>query len=209
MQKQSLIKGGILVAAGMSSRMGDFKPLLPYRNTTIIQAGIENLQNAGVEEIIVVVGHRGQEIEAVIHSMKHVKVVFNPNYAKGDMLESIQLGLRQIKKSNAVYLMPADMPAIAVETFVKVWSCLEKSGAAVVFPILQGRKKHPVLVGKSCFKSILEFKEDGGLRMVLEKHEKQTQYISVTDQACGMDIDTPADYQKLLEWTRKQSMLNK
>ncbi len=207
MPKQSMIKGGILVAAGMSSRMGDFKPLLPYRNTTIIQAAIENMQNAGVEEIIVVVGHRGQEIEAVIQSMQHVKIVFNPNYAKGDMLESIQLGLGQIKKANAVYFMPADMPAIAVETFVKVWVCMEKTGAAVVFPTLLGRKKHPVLVGKACFKAILTCKENGGLRVVLEQYVQQTQYVPVTDQACGMDIDTPDDYQKLLDWTRQQSSL--
>jgi molybdenum cofactor cytidylyltransferase len=200
MRKKQLRVAGIVAAAGLSKRMIDFKPLLPYAASTIIQTSIELLQHAGVEQIIVVVGYRGDEIKAQVSDMKNVEVIYNLNYLNGDMLESIQLGLRQVRNCDAAYVLPGDMPAIAPETFHGVRKCMELTDASVVFPTLKGRKKHPPLIACRCFESIQRFHGDGGLHIALQQFYKQTAYVAVADFGCSLDADTPTDYHQLLEY---------
>lgn len=198
MKQRQLQIAGIVPAAGLSKRMGDFKPLLPFATSTMIQTSIELLQKAGVQQIIVVLGYRGNEIEAQVSGMKYTEVIYNPNYRAGDMLESIQLGLSQIRDCDAAYVLPGDMPAIAAETFQSVRQCMETTGAFVVFPTLEGRKKHPPLIAHHCFESICHFSGEGGLHMALQQFHNQTVCVAVDDFGCSMDADTPADYYQLL-----------
>jgi molybdenum cofactor cytidylyltransferase len=208
MRKKQLRLAGIVTAAGLSKRMGDFKPLLSYAASTMIQTSIELLQHAGVEQIIVVVGYRGGEIEAQVSSMKNVEVIYNFNYLNGDMLESVQLGLGQVRNCDAAYVLPGDMPAIALETFQSVRLCMETTGASVVFPTLDGRKKHPPLIARHCFESIRRFHGDGGLHIALRQFHKQTAYVAVADFGCSIDADTPADYCKLLYYQYSINLSN-
>jgi len=98
MKQGQLQIAGIVAAAGLSTRMGEFKPLLPYASHTMIQSTVASLKNAGVQHIIVVVGYRGDEIAGRLAGMEDVKVIYNPNYQEGDMLESIQLALQALEE---------------------------------------------------------------------------------------------------------------
>jgi len=201
MKQGKLQIAGIVAAAGLSTRMGNFKPLLPYASHTMIQSTVASLKNAGTQHIIVVVGHRGDEIARRLAGMEDVKVIYNPNYQEGDMLESIQLALQTLEDGwDAAYVLPGDMPAIATDTFKRVRTSMEKTDAWVVFPTLNGRKKHPPLIARHCFPSICRFCGDGGLRMALQQFDKQTVYIPVDDVGCSIDVDTPADYAQLLQY---------
>jgi CTP:molybdopterin cytidylyltransferase MocA len=180
--------------------MGDFKPLLPCGNSTMIQTTIESLQQANATQIIVVVGHRGDEIEKVVSQMDRVQVIYNPNYQNGEMLESIQLGLKHIGSCDAAFVLPGDMPAIAQKTFRQVKKCMRVTNAAVVFPTLEGRQKHPPLIAERCFESICRFSGDGGLRTVLQQFREETAFVAVDDFGCTIDADTPADYHQLLHY---------
>lgn len=209
MKQGQLQVAGIVAAAGLSTRMGEFKPLLPYASHTMIQSTVESLKNAGVQHIIVVVGYRGAEIAGRLTGMEDVKVIYNPNYQQGDMLESIQLGLQALEEGwDAVYVLPGDMPAIATETFQRVRTGMEGTDGWVVFPTLNGRKKHPPLIARHCFSSICRFSGDGGLRMALQQFDKQTVYIPVDDVGCSIDVDTPADYAQLLQYRDHKNPIN-
>ncbi|MBP2650901.1 MAG: hypothetical protein H6Q74_1726 [Firmicutes bacterium] len=204
MVKNDVCYGGIIVAAGLSSRMGKFKPLLPYADSTIIERSVENLQQqTGVQQIIVVVGYRGAEIEAILADKENTKVVYNPNYRNGDMLESFQVGLGQIQQCDAAYFLPGDMPAISPETFQTVRETLEKTGAKVVFPTFNGEKKHPPLIRCNCFSAICNFRGKGGLRLVLQQFDEYTVYAPVNDLGCTVDADTPEEYNILLRYQEK------
>lgn len=202
MRQGQLRIAGIVAAAGLSTRMGDFKPLLPYAASTIIQTSVTLLQNAGVQQIIVIVGYRGDEIEAQVSGMKDTEVIYNPNYLNGDMLESIQLGLGQVRGCDAAYVLPGDMPAIATETLQSIQQCMEKTGSSVVFPTFKGRKKHPPLIACHCFDNIRHFSNDGGLKIALQQFHKETAYVAVNDFGCSIDADTPTDYCQLLHYQR-------
>ncbi len=200
MGQKQLCTGGVVTAAGLSSRMGDFKPLLPYGGSTIIQTTVGSLQSAGVQRIIAVVGHRGDEIESLISGMEHVKVIYNTNYRNGDMLESVRLGLEQLAGCDAAYVLPGDMPAVSPGTFRSLQECMAATGAAVVFPVFEGRKRHPPLIAGRCFDPICGFRGEGGLRMALQQFQEQTRYAAVEDLGCALDADTPEDYHRLLRY---------
>jgi len=188
---------GVVLAAGLSRRMGQFKPLLPYDRSSIIETAVAKLKQAGVGKIVVVTGYRSTEIAQRFLNWDNVLLVKNYNYQHGEMLESVQLGLRKVANCDAAYVVPGDMPAIAVQTFIKVWQCMDKTGAKVVFPTVNGKRKHPPLIKSSCFPAICDFNGEGGLRGALEQFLEQTACVSVEDVGCTIDADTWKDYMRL------------
>lgn len=188
---------GVVLAAGLSRRMGQFKPLLPYAQSSIIETTVANLKQAGVGKIIVVTGYRSTEIAQQFLNWDNVLLVKNYNYQHGEMLESVQLGLREVADCVATYVVPGDMPAIAIETFIKLRQCMAQTDAKVVFPTLNGKRKHPPLIKSSCFPAIWNFGGEGGLRVALEQFLVQTVCVPVKDVGCTIDADTWKDYMRL------------
>src|SRR5690242_4660585 len=117
--------------------MGAFKPLLPFGNQTVIESLIANLRGGGASEIIVVIGHRGEEIRDKLKATT-VSFVTNPD-ADTPMGISIALGMRQVsEESGAVLITPADHPAIPAETIKSIVNEWER-GARLVQPEYEGR----------------------------------------------------------------------
>jgi molybdenum cofactor cytidylyltransferase len=191
---------GVVTAAGLSSRMGTFKPLLPCADSTILQTAVKNLQSAGAARIIVVAGYRGDELEKLFEHTERVEVVHNPNYRDGDMLESVQVGLRRLTDAGAAFVLPGDMPAVLPQTFRAVRQRMLETRAKVVFPTLGGYPKHPPLIRSDCFPHICAFQGDGGLRAALQFFKEDTDYCEVSDLGCAMDADTPEAYRNLLDY---------
>ncbi len=198
---------GVVLAAGLSRRMGQFKPLLPYAQSSIIENTVANLKQAGAGKIIVVTGYRSTEIVQRFLNWDNVLLVKNYNYQHGEMLESVQLGLKQVSDCDATYVVPGDMPAIAVETFIKVRQCMDKTKAKIVFPTINGKRKHPPLINSSCFPAICSFKGEGGLRVALEQFLEQTVCVPVEDIGCTIDADTWEDYMRLQAYHRYRSII--
>lgn len=101
--------GGLIPAAGLSSRMGDFRPLMPLRGKTPIENTIDSLLLCGAAPNVVVLGRRGRELEAILKSRyigDGVITVFNPDYAATDMLTSVKLGLDALPECRAFFLLP-------------------------------------------------------------------------------------------------------
>jgi molybdenum cofactor cytidylyltransferase len=105
---------GLILAAGLSSRMGDFKPLMPFRGKTLIESTIDSMLAAGVKQIVIVLGYRRNEIESVLrlHYGKEIIYASNPHYETTDMLTSIKYGLRSMPHCKAFFLLPGDMPVV-------------------------------------------------------------------------------------------------
>lgn len=203
--QSALRTAGIITAAGLSSRMGSFKPLLPFAGKTFIETGVANLQQAGAMPVIVVVGFRAEEIKARFIQQREMIFVTNDNYQNGDMLESVKIGLNKASGCDAVYVMPGDMPAIAVGTFRKVRNCMEETGAKVVFPTMGGKRRHPPLIRSACFSAIENYNGEGGLRGALQQFGEETACIPVDDIGCTLDADTWEDYLKLLAYKEQEN----
>jgi len=183
----------ILLAAGRSSRMGAFKPLLPFGNKTVIECCIDYLREGGVEEIVVVVGHRADDIR---QQVSQVKFALNPD-PDSPMGASIAAGVRELPETaQATLITLVDHPAVpptVVSTILESW----KSGARLVIPTWQDRGGHPVLVDLSFRTDLLNLPEIGGLRALFDAHRSEVIRVPVASPFIARDMDTWDDYTSL------------
>jgi CTP:molybdopterin cytidylyltransferase MocA len=182
----------IVLAAGRSRRMGAFKPLLPFGNQTVIESSIANLRAAGISDIVVVVGHRGDEIrQALAGADASFASNSNPDTP---MSASIAVGLREIKReSQAVLITPVDHPAIPGETIELILNAWD-GGAPLVQPEYEGRGGHPVLVDRKYFTELLHLDSESGLRGFFQSHRADTHRLPVSSPFVARDMDTWEDY---------------
>ena len=194
--------GGLILAAGLSSRMGDFKPLMPLRGKTLIENTIDSLLLCGVNSVTVVVGYRGREVERILRSRYFggtVTVAYNRDYAFTDMLTSVKIGLAAMPAYDAFFLLPGDMPMVRKETFLAVARAMPPSGGSIVFPTLEGYRKHPPLIDRRFIPEILHYEGQEGLRGLWRPHEDAIVTVPVDDTGCWTDIDTFAQYTRCVQ----------
>jgi molybdenum cofactor cytidylyltransferase len=193
----------VLLAAGRSRRMGAFKPLLPFGAQTVIETCVNNLIAAGVGEVIVVVGHRAEEVRA---RLSHLPVRFAFNRESGsEMGVSIARGVEELSPgddaagASAILIALADHPAVAAGEIEEVIAAHRRTGARLVVPVWEGRGGHPVLVGRSLRAALLNLDDMGGLRALFEGHAGEVLRLPVASPFVARDMDTWEDYRALHE----------
>lgn len=198
---------GIILAAGLSTRMGDFKPLIKIGEKTMIEHSIDSMLYSGVHAIIVVLGYRGEELKSLLlskYSPDKVRIAFNEHFAETDMLASVKIGIRALPSCDAFFLLPGDMPAISSTTFEKVRLTMQQTGTAIVFPEINGYRKHPPLISVSCIETICEYEGEGGLRKIWEQFSNVISTVPVDDPGCQIDVDTPGDFLTAVNCMKKR-----
>ena len=194
--------GGLILAAGLSSRMGDFKPLMPLRGKTLIENSIDSLLLCGIDPIVVVLGHRQQDMEAILKSRyldDTLTLAYNDDFATTDMLASVKIGLAAMPECDAFFLLPGDMPVVAKETFLAVYRAMPESVPAIAFPTLEGYRKHPPLIDSRFIPEILRYEGQEGLRGFWKLHEDAIVTVPVDDVGCWTDLDTFAQYSRCVQ----------
>jgi len=188
----------LILAAGESSRMGTPKATLAYRGRTFLELIVETLREGGLERIVVVLGHRAEEIQPRAQS-EAIEVVINPDYRSGQT-SSLQAGLRALTANDleAVLLCLVDHPAISAETVRVIVSAFRESDAPVVIPTYHGRRGHPVLIGRQLFDELLGLTSDEGADSVVRKYRPVTSFAEVEDEGVIIDVDDPESYQRLV-----------
>lgn len=186
----------IILAAGFSSRMGHFKPLLKIGDKTVIEWAINAFHGAGIEEIVVVTGNMGELLEAQMRSQE-IKTTRNHDYAKG-MYTSICAGLRALPDDiEACFLLPVDIPLVRPTTILALAQHYETNPAAVIYPVFRKQFGHPPLIRHDLFEPILKGSGEGGLCALLQHY--QAAELAVGDECILLDMDTPADHARLSE----------
>lgn len=203
-----MIINGLILAAGMSSRMQQFKPLMKIEDKTIIETTVDHMLEAGVDQITVVLGYRGSEIKEVLELDKkrcgRLTFAYNPNYETTQMLDSIKIGLNKVGICDRFFIAPGDMPAITTKTYQTLIDvAADQSKYQIIFPTVEGYRKHPPLISWMCRENILQF-QGNGLRELWKEYEADIKEIPLDDDGCTMDIDTPGDYQKLCQYLDEQ-----
>jgi molybdenum cofactor cytidylyltransferase len=185
----------ILLAAGRSRRMGAFKPLLPFGDSTVIKSCLRHLSGAGVSEIVVVLGHRADELRG---HLKDFEVTFavNPD-PESEMSVSIARGLEQIgPAANALLIALVDHPAVdsgTIRLITDEWA----RGSKLVQPEHNGRGGHPVLLDLSFRDELLHLDPEKGLRNFFEAHRVEVRRLAVESPFVARDMDTWEDYVRL------------
>lgn len=192
--------GAVIVAAGLSSRMGDFKPMLNIGSISIAQRVIATLQQAGAEKIVVVTGYNAATLE---RHLANLGVIFlrNNDFATTQMFDSAKIGLRYIQdKCDRVLFTPVDIPlftAATVETLIA-------SDAPLACPTCDGQTGHPMMLSTSLIPDILADSGKMGLRGAIGRLSEEMVQIPVNDPGILMDADTMEDYDALLRYHNQQ-----
>lgn len=184
---------GLVLAAGTSSRMRQPKPLLPFAGSTLLERAVRTFQEAGLEEVAVVVGHEADRLRGSARALG-VRCVENPAFERG-MYSSVVAGVRSLAPEvEATFILPVDMPAVRARTVELLARVFRGAQAAVVYPMFRGWRGHPPLIGRRVFADILGCSGEGGLERVLERFDEQACAVRVLDEGVVLDLDTPADY---------------
>ncbi|MBC7812746.1 MAG: putative selenium-dependent hydroxylase accessory protein YqeC [Burkholderiales bacterium] len=187
--------GAIVLAAGMSTRMGQSKLLLPWTaKRTIIEHILEQLIMARLDHITVVTGHRSGEVRQMVTPFE-VNAVYNARYKSGEMLSSLKAGLQAMPTNIAAALVVlGDQPRIQPRIINQVLAAYAEGAGDIVAPSYKMRRGHPILIDRRYWQEILALPDDGAPRDVIEAHKDRIAYVNVDTDSVLRDVDTPQDY---------------
>jgi len=198
--------GGLVLAAGLSSRMGAFKPLMQIDGKALVVLSVESLLQKA-ESVTVVLGFRADEVRQALRDAfpkERVRITVNAAYEMTDMLQSIRTGLAELDECDAFFLLPGDMPAVGISTLAALAAALENTDAAVAVPTVEGRRKHPPLIRADCIGDILSYDGEGGLRGIWRGYEGKIAAVPVNDRGCVLDADDMDDFLALSDYLRRK-----
>jgi molybdenum cofactor cytidylyltransferase len=186
----------ILLAAGRSRRMGAFKPLLPFGERTVVEACVGNLLEGGVEEIVVVIGHRAEEMR---ERLAHLPIRFAVNAEpESEMGVSIARGVEQVSaQATALFIALVDQPAIPPATIAFLNEVGTSQGAPLIVPEYEGRGGHPVRIDLSFRQELMNLDPQRGLRAFFEAHREEVLRVAVNSPYVARDMDQWDDYRAL------------
>ena len=192
--------GAVVVAAGMSSRMGDFKPMLSIGSISVAQRVVATLKQAGAARVVVVTGYNAEELERHLAS-SGVVFLRKENYRTTHMFDSALIGLRYLRdKCRQVLFTPVDIPLFTAATV----DALLTSGAELACPVCGGTRGHPILMSANVIDRVLEDSGESGLDGALSRCGVPMTLVEVDDPGILHDADTPEDYRELLRMHNSQ-----
>jgi molybdenum cofactor cytidylyltransferase len=186
----------VMLAAGSSSRMSSWKMTLPLGASTLAERSVAVALEV-CRRVVLVGGFRAEELIERFREEPRVTVVINPDFRQG-MFSSVQTGCREARSAH-FFLSLADMPLVRPDTYrcLLQQATVEHPGVPVVIPHYRGKKGHPLLLALVMRSRILEAPREQTLREVLRCVPNLV--VPVEDPHVLQDIDTPEDYQALLE----------
>jgi molybdenum cofactor cytidylyltransferase len=184
----------IVLAAGLSRRMGRPKLSLPWRDTTVIGQVVSVLSAAGVAEILVVTGGARQEIETALRGTP-ARLAFNPRFEASEMVDSLQVGLAQLSQPiEATLVALGDQPQIQLPVVQAVLQAHAEHPSALIVPSYQMKRGHPWLVARAFWSELSQIRPPETLRDFLGRHAGDIFYLPVATDTILRDLDTPDDY---------------
>ena len=190
-----MIFTGILTAAGYSSRMGALKALLPWKGMTLVRYQVTILKQGGCDEIVLVTGHRSEDIRAELFDLE-VSFVENSDYQSG-RVSSVKEGIKSASSdTNAFVLLAVDQPRTP-DIINSLINSHATSDPIVTSPRFNSKGGHPVVFSSSIKTEILSISEETeGLRSVFEKYRDEMNEVHFEDPIVRLDLNTYEDYEK-------------
>ena len=192
--------GALIVAAGMSKRMGEFKPMLSIGSISVAQRVVATLSQAGVSKIVMVTGYNATMLERHL-SGNGIIFLRNEAYETTQMFDSVKIGLRYLlDKCDRVLFTPVDVPLFTARTVKTILD----SGAPLAVPMCEGKQGHPILIANHLIPEILEDSGEMGLKGAMDRCSVPLLRIDVEDFGTIHDADTPEDFSALVEYHNSQ-----
>jgi len=182
----------IVLAAGQGERLGAIKPLVSIDGEPALIRVIRAIRKAGVEAIIVVLGHAAETVQAQV-DLTNCRVILNPRYENG-MAGSLIRGIESVSPAaQGVLIFHADMPTVRAETIRAVIQ-RAKQGTRIAAPSYEAQRGFPVYLHRSCLQELMPtLTGDVGARRYISSHAEELVLVEVDDPGAIRDIDRPED----------------
>ena len=194
---------GVVLAAGESRRMGQLKALLPFGSRTVIEQVLQPLLSADLSEVAVVLGHRAEEIAAVLEPLP-VRLLYNADYRLG-MTSSVQVALRSLDPVPDAYLLAlVDQPQIGLPVVQQLLAAHTRTQKGLVVPVWHGKRGHPLLLAAAYRPAVLALTPDQGLNVVTRGNPHDTLELPIGNDDILRDMDYQEEYAaELQRWKSK------
>jgi molybdenum cofactor cytidylyltransferase len=184
----------IVLAAGMSRRMGSPKALLSIDGKPMLACVLDTLSAGGVSPIVVVTGAAAEQLRPILAD-RNVQAAHNPDYEQGEMLSSIKLGLLALPRNiDATLIALCDQPRVKSSTVATLAAKWNEQRSRVLVPSYQGKRGHPVVLSMAGLDEIISLPPAATLKSYTSAYASEMVELGVDDAAVVRDIDTPADY---------------
>ena len=195
----------VLTAAGLSSRMGRPKPLLRWRDATLVEHQVSILLSGGALEVVVVLGHRAGEVAPYVEGAGARSVV-NDRYEEG-RTSSIQAGLEAVSDGTEdILLIGVDQPRTP-QIVARVVEAHLSAGSLLTSPRYRGRGGHPLMFSVRLLPELRLISErNQGLREVFERHRAEVTEVQFDDPVVRLDLNTPDGYERAYEAYGREEM---
>lgn len=187
----------VILAAGLASRMGMCKPLLPLGGQPMIRVTAERLLEGGADAVIVVTGNRSKAVQDALQGLP-VHFVHNEAYAETEMFASVCMGLRAAEESDSILITPADVPMFSPKLVGCLLEKMRNEGAQAVWPRVHGKNGHPLLLRADAVAAVLQYRGENGLKGALS--QLHTAWCDTQDEGCLLDVDTVQEYGKIVAY---------
>lgn len=184
------MKQCLILAAGLSSRMGQWKMLLPWGDSgCVLDSALDNAL-AFCERVVLVTGFQGETLRQRYAARPGVVLCHNPDYVQG-MFSSLRYGARALTPGHHFFVVPGDMPAIHPGIYAALW---RHRGSVSLVPCCNGGRGHPVLLPPVLREGILNAGPQENLRQLMERQGRKA--LLVDSHAIHQDLDTPLQYRE-------------
>jgi molybdenum cofactor cytidylyltransferase len=199
--------GAVILAAGFSSRMGEFKPLLHIGPRSMIGHAVKLFQDSSIDDILIVLGHQAEKSIPEVEQYG-CRYVINDYYDQG-MFSSMQTGIRGLQPDcDAFFMLPVDIPLVKKETVEQLISVIHKdSMRSVYYPLYHGKRGHPPLIQGKLITPILTYTGEKGMRGLLANYDNESVGVTVNDPFIVNDADREDDFLRLQRMYRDELKL--
>ena len=189
----------ILLAAGLSTRMGRLKPLLPWMGSTLLEYQLRQLSFSPVDEIVLVLGHEAEKLRTYAETVPDIRVVVNPSYKEGRST-SVVAGVKALGgRPSAILVLSVDQPRPA-GVISQVIEAHQDGTAEITIPTFEGRRGHPTVFDGGLIEELKAISEEAqGLREVVSRDPERVHEAEVSSQVIYLDLNTPEDYRRGIE----------
>lgn len=197
---------GLVLAAGRSRRMGALKPLLPLDDVPAAVRAARAFSDVGVLPLVVL-GFSAADIAPALGEAD-IEFIVNDDFDQG-MSSSVRAGLAAVEHQGGARwtgVLPADCCLVRPETVGRLGRAMVSAGTDVVYPVFEGRRGHPPLLGPGAQALVLAAPPEATLRDVLAGLEVRALDVAVDDIAVLLDMDDKADYERVAELARRERL---
>jgi molybdenum cofactor cytidylyltransferase len=185
----------VVLAAGLSRRMGQAKLLMPVGGRAIVRYVVESVLAGGVDLVWVVTGPDVEPIEAALAGLE-VQIAVNPAPEEGQA-SSLRAGIAALPASvDAVLIALGDQPSLAPPIIPALLAARRTSPKLIVAPRYRDGQGNPVLFKREIFPELLRLTGDQGARPIIQKEPARVEWVEL-DLPMPPDVDTLDDYEKI------------